>query len=110
MSHVSRSMVIGLALATLCSTRTTSTGGYDKRDDVVAFSGGDIGPNSWRGFYQCSDPDKATVQKAYKDASSLANEAYKWVPGGRWDTAGKLYLGDDCGTDKNKDIRQRFYS
>lgn len=71
---------------------------------------GNVSSQSWRGFYQCSGSEKKTVQQAYYDASSLCNEAYSWVPGGRWGTTGNLYLGDDCGNSANSDIKKRFTS
>lgn len=71
---------------------------------------GNVSLQSWRGFYQCNTNEQKTVQQAYSDASSLAKEAHNWVLGGLWDTAGRLYLGDDCGNDNANITKTRLLS
>lgn len=42
----------------------------------------------------CTDEDAAHVRQAWKEAGDLANVHYEWSPGGAWQAAMDLYLGN----------------
>lgn len=42
----------------------------------------------------CTVEDAAHVRQAWKEAGDLANVHYEWSPGGAWQAAMDLYLGN----------------
>lgn len=45
-------------------------------------------------LYACSNEERAVVQEAWKEAGILADNHYEWVPGGKWQPAMSMYVGD----------------
>ena len=105
-----RTSITSASLQTSSTAASVTSSTISKYPAATASVQANLTTAGWRGTYQCNAADGKTVQRAYEDASKLANEAYKWVPGGRWDATGKLYLGDDCGLKENRGIKARFTS
>lgn len=47
----------------------------------------------------CSDNDATHVADAWREAGDLAKAHYEWSPGGTWQAAMDLYMGNDTRTD-----------
>lgn len=44
-------------------------------------------------LYGCNDTEKSMIQEAWREAATLANYHYEWIPGGKWQPAMDLYIG-----------------